>query len=362
MSFTYNDNAFASNIKFPDTPEARRIADMLSAQQQRRHSAHQSLFKTSEPATEVATPMPSAFKTMHNQTDIGPRKLFDDASADGSSIKPAPPEFISVEDADCSADQMHAAVLNAMLTGSDQIIQQTSAQVYDALISTASVPSQVAEQKKNKAASVNSFIARFKEIDKQLIFPSTQQGKPLRETVKSLMSDINREYKTLSHSVFNAQLILAMLVQTIHSTKLVTQSHRFVLCQDIAAFTRLLIIVRSARQLQSRLIIRFPWFNFLDSNYSQMNLCCGYKFPPLCLITFASCQVLQSRRLTQNPKMSLRNCRQPTSIQFKSSLILRSAVTIRIPVLLQQLNEQLSITSTVVSRSWLPCQVISKQN
>ena len=234
MSFTYNDNAFASNIKFPDTPEARRIADMLSAQQQRRHSAHQSLFKTSEPATEVATPMPSAFKTMHNQTDIGPRKLFDDASADGSSIKPAPPEFISVEDADCSADQMHAAVLNAMLTGSDQIIQQTSAQVYDALISTASVPSQVAEQKKNKAASVNSFIARVKEIDKQLIFPSTQQGKPLRETVKSLISDINREYKTLSHSVFNAQLILAMLVQTIHSTKLVTQLHRFMFCQDIA--------------------------------------------------------------------------------------------------------------------------------
>ena len=178
--------------------------------------------------------MPSAFKTMHNQTDIGPRKLFDDASADGSSIKPAPPEFISVEDADCSADQMHAAVLNAMLTGSDQIIQQTSAQVYDALISTASVPSQVAEQKKNKAASVNSFIARVKEIDKQLIFPSTQQGKPLRETVKSLISDINREYKTLSHSVFNAQLILAMLVQTIHSTKLVTQLHRFMLCQDIA--------------------------------------------------------------------------------------------------------------------------------
>ena len=239
MSFTYNDNnAFASTIKFPDTPEAHQIADILSAQQQRRRSAHQSLFKPSESATEVATPIPSAFKTMHNQTDIGPRKLFEDASADGSSNKPAVPEFISVEDPDCSADQMHAAVLNAMLTGSDQIIQQTSAQVYDALISTAFVPSHVAEQKKNKAASVNSFIARIiariKEVDKQLIFPSTKQGKPLRETVKSLLSDINREYKTLSHLVFNAQLILAMLVQTIHSTKLVTQLHRFMLCQDIA--------------------------------------------------------------------------------------------------------------------------------
>ena len=84
MSFTHKANAFASTIRFPDTPEARHIADMLSAQQQRRHSAHQSLFKSSEPVTEVATPMPSAFKTQPNRTDIGPRKLFDDPSADGS--------------------------------------------------------------------------------------------------------------------------------------------------------------------------------------------------------------------------------------------------------------------------------------
>ena len=33
MSFTYN--SFNATIKFPDTPEARQIADMLSAQKQR---------------------------------------------------------------------------------------------------------------------------------------------------------------------------------------------------------------------------------------------------------------------------------------------------------------------------------------
>ena len=34
------------------------------------------------------------------------------------------------------------------------------------------------------------------------------------------------------HVVFNAQLLLAVLVQTVHSTKIITQLHRFMLCQD----------------------------------------------------------------------------------------------------------------------------------
>ena len=46
------------------------------------------------------------------------------------------------------------------------------------------------------------------------------------------MSEIGREYKTASHVAFNAQLLLAVLVQTAHSTKIITQLHRFMLCQD----------------------------------------------------------------------------------------------------------------------------------
>ena len=50
------------------------------------------------------------------------------------------------------------------------------------------------------------------------------------------MSEVSREYKTASHAVFNAQLLLAILVQTVHSVKIVTQLHRFMLCQDITDF------------------------------------------------------------------------------------------------------------------------------
>ena len=55
---------------------------------------------------------------------------------------PYAPEFVPTDDPDCSADQTNTAVLDGMLNGTNQIIQQTSVQVYDALISTASVPSQ----------------------------------------------------------------------------------------------------------------------------------------------------------------------------------------------------------------------------
>ena len=139
---------------------------------------------------------------------------------------------------------MNTAVLDGMLNGSDKIIQQTSVQVYDALISIASVPSQVALQKRNNAASVAAFVSRVKELDKQLTFPSSQQGKLLREAVKSLISEIGREYKTLPHRVFNAHLILAILVQTAHSTKLVTQLHRFMLCRDVAGIHQIADLYR----------------------------------------------------------------------------------------------------------------------
>ena len=103
--------------------------------------------------------MPSAFNTTQAEhTVLGPRKLFDGASAEDSIDEPNAPEFVSIDDPDCSAHQMNSAAMDAMLNGSGQVTQQTSAQVYDALISTAFVPQQVADQKKNKAASINSFV------------------------------------------------------------------------------------------------------------------------------------------------------------------------------------------------------------
>ena len=99
--------------------------------------------------------MPSAFNTTQAEhTVLGPRKLFDGASSEDSTDEPDVPKFVP-SDEDCSADQMNHAAMDAMLNGSGQVTQQTSAQVYDALISTAFVPQQVVDQKKSKAASIN---------------------------------------------------------------------------------------------------------------------------------------------------------------------------------------------------------------
>jgi hypothetical protein len=127
---------------------------------------------------------------------------------------------------------MNSLALNSMLDGSDQLFQQSSKDVYDAVISTASVPREVVEQKKNKAISVNAFISRVKDIDPQIVFPTSQQGKPLRSIIKTMISDVKREYKTNNHLLFNAQLILAVLAQTVHTAKIQAQLHRFMFCQS----------------------------------------------------------------------------------------------------------------------------------
>ena len=175
-------------MRFPDTPEARHIADMLSARKRRCVAAHQTLFQTHASckfAAVIASPMPSAFNTSQAEhTVLGPKKLFDGSSAEDSIAEPNAPEFVSIDDPEYSADQMNSAAMDAMLNGSGQVTQQTNAQVYDALISAAFAPQQVADQKKSKAVSINSFVSRVKELDKQLVFPSTQQGQPLGAMLK----------------------------------------------------------------------------------------------------------------------------------------------------------------------------------
>ena len=130
-------------INFPDTLEARRIAAAISAAHARRAAAHQSILwslPATEPAPNTATPMPSAFTNTHaHGTSLAPRQLF---AAPAESVQEQPPDpiqFVELDDPDCSADAMDFLTLNAMLDGSDQILQQSSQDVYDALISTASL-------------------------------------------------------------------------------------------------------------------------------------------------------------------------------------------------------------------------------
>jgi hypothetical protein len=230
MSFRYTTKH--ATINFPDTPDARRMAEAISAQHARRAAAHQSIFKSvpqTEPTAYVATPLPSAFDNRHAvHVSMAPRQLFDAPADDPNPIK-----FVEDSD-DCSIEAMNSLALNAMLDGSDQIFQQSSKDVYDAIISTAVVPAEIADQKKNKAVSVHAFVSRVKQIDPQIIFPVEQQGKPLRNIIKTVVSEVKREYRTLNHPLFNAQFTLAVLSQTAHTAKIQAQLHRFMFCQDEA--------------------------------------------------------------------------------------------------------------------------------
>ena len=82
------------------------------------------------------------------------------------------------------------------------------------------------------------------------------------------MSEIGREYKTLSHPVFNAQLILAMLVQIAHSAKLVTQLHRFMRCKDIADIHQVADYCAVGKAAPIKIdhsisVVKLPGFNLL---------------------------------------------------------------------------------------------------
>ena len=157
-----------ATVNFPNTPQARLIAAAISAQHARRAAAHQSILQSppaTEPATNIATPMPSAFNDTHaHGTSMAPRQLFAAPAESDQEQPPDPIQFVDLDDSDCSVDAMNSLAMNAMLDGSDQIFQQSSQDVYDTLISIASVPSEVADQKKNKAVSVHAFISRVKDI------------------------------------------------------------------------------------------------------------------------------------------------------------------------------------------------------
>ena len=224
-----------SPINFPDTPAARFIAASISDQHTRGAAAHQSIIQPSaEPATNIATPMPSAFDNSHAYGGpVTPLKLFATPAEESEQKQPPDPfHFVEQDEPHCGIEAMNSLALNSMLDGSDQLFLQSSKDVYDAIISNASVPREVADQKKNKAISVNAFISRVKDIDPQIVFPTSQQGKPLRSIIKTLISDIKREYKTNNHLLFNAHLTLAVLAQTTHSAKIQAQLHRFMFCQS----------------------------------------------------------------------------------------------------------------------------------
>ena len=189
-SFSYG------RFSFPDTPEARRIAEFHTAQQQRRDAARHKLSSipaSAVPATHQVFQSPLVQAASNQNIDLnGPRQLF----GDQSSNDPIPdPTFIAPDDPDYSADVFTAGVIDSMLNGSAQIIKHSSQDVCNTLISTVRVPASVADQKKNKAASLPGFLSQVQKLDPQIITPSTEK-KPaaLRQVTKTAIEQIGSEY------------------------------------------------------------------------------------------------------------------------------------------------------------------------
>ena len=97
---------------------------------------------------------------------------------------------------------------------------------------TCDVPTLVADQKKNKAATVPGFISQLKRLSPEIILPTDQKRHVLRSTVSTAVNEIGKEYKTANFPVFTSQLIIVLLLQTQNPQKIINQIHRFLGCAD----------------------------------------------------------------------------------------------------------------------------------
>jgi hypothetical protein len=112
--------------------------------------------------------------------------------------------FVEPDCLTVAATEFSALAIQSMLSGSSQITQHSSGTAFNNLMSAAIVPDQVADQKKNKAATVQSFIAQVKKLDPQIILPTeeTEHAIDLRTVITDAINEIGSEYKTAAHPVF----------------------------------------------------------------------------------------------------------------------------------------------------------------
>ena len=153
---------------FPDTPEARRVAEMHEFQINRRAAVHTAI---SHPPTNPPTVFVSPAR------DATSRRLFDSPSNGASNSSGAATFQTDFVEPDCltaAATEFSALAIQSMLSGSAQINQHSSCAAFDILMSAAIVPDQVADQKKNKAAIVRSFHAQVKKLDPHIILPTEE--------------------------------------------------------------------------------------------------------------------------------------------------------------------------------------------
>ena len=213
-------------FQFPDTPEGRRVAEMHESQVHRRAAVHMAI---SYPPTILPTVFVSP------ERDAASRRLFFSPlngvpSSSGAAAFQA--NFVEPDCLTAAATEFSALAIQSMLSGSSQITQHSSSTAFNNLMSAAIVPAQVADQKKNKAATAQSFIAQIKKLDPQIILPTEEVEHDLRTVITDAINEIGSEYKTAAHPVFTSQMIVTLLAQSKISQKIHTQVHRYLMCDS----------------------------------------------------------------------------------------------------------------------------------
>ena len=110
--------------------------------------------------------------------------------------------------------------------------KHTSADVVNSLMGMRDVPTLVADQKQNKAASVFWFISQLKKLSPEIMLPTEQRRHVhvLHSIVSTTVNGIGKQDKTGNFLVFTSQLILALLIQMQNPQKAINQIHRFLGC------------------------------------------------------------------------------------------------------------------------------------
>jgi hypothetical protein len=124
------------------------------------------------------------------------------------------------------------------------------------------------------------------------------------------MSEVSREYKTASHAVFNAQLLLAILVQTVHSVKIVTQLHRFMLCQDITDFEQVADYCAVGKPAPIKIdhsitVVHLPGFKLLADKPTMWVQLTGALIDYVCFMSNSDIQKAYSDSKVELAKLSL---------------------------------------------------------
>ena len=148
-------------------------------------------------------------------------------------------------------------------------------------VSTGILNTLVADQKKNKAATIPGFMSQLKRLSPEIILPTDQKRHVLRSTVSTAVNEIGKEYKTANFPVFASQLIIALLLQAQNPQKIINQIHRFRAADDNELQTvhsASVTTVHSVKQLPTKSISVSHLHNCQAIAYSWLHLRNGYSW------------------------------------------------------------------------------------